>query len=159
MPRHSVVRMLPYAPEELWAMVGDVDRYPEFVPWITAMRTWNRHGDGEGVEVLDAEATVGFKFLKETFATRVRLNRNDLSVGVSLLHGPFKRLSNRWRFEPHAMGAKVIFDIDFAFRTGLLDAMLAAHFDRAVARLMGCFEARAAVLYTPRAAQRSAGAA
>jgi coenzyme Q-binding protein COQ10 len=150
MPRHNVVRMLPYAPQELWEMVGDVDRYPEFVPWITSMRTWNQRGEGDGVEVLDAEATVGFKFLREKFATRVRRNAEMMSVEVTLLHGPFKRLNNRWRFEPHAMGTKVTFDIDFAFKSPLLDAMLAANFDRAVSKLMGCFEARAAKLYKPR---------
>lgn len=149
MPRHSVVRMLPYQPRELWEMVGDVDRYPEFVPWITALRTWNHRAEGEGVDVLDAEATVGFSFLREKFATRVRRDEPALTIEVSLLHGPFRRLTNRWRFEPHVMGTKVSFDIDFAFKSMLLDKMLAANFDRAVSRLMGCFEARAAKLYKP----------
>ena len=151
--------MLPYPPRELWEMVGDVDRYPEFVPWITSMRTWNRREEGQGVEVLDAEATVGFKFLREKFATRVRRDAGNLKVEVSLLHEPFKRLSNRWRFEPHAMGTKLSFDIDFAFKSPLLDAMLAANFDRAVARLMGCFEARAAKLYKPTDARPGAQSA
>jgi coenzyme Q-binding protein COQ10 len=158
MPRHSVVRMLPYAPGELWRMVGDVDRYPEFVPWITSMRTWNARREGE-VDYLDAEATVGFKFLREKFATRVKRDREAMTIEVSLLHGPFRRLSNRWRFEEHAMGTKVTFDIDFAFKSPLLDAMLAANFDRAVSRLMGCFEARAAKLYKPRAVRQPARSA
>ncbi len=153
MPRHNVVRVLPYEAEELWEMVGDVDRYPEFVPWITTLRTWNHRDEGEGINVLDAEATVGFKMLREKFATRVRRNRDAMTVEVSLLHGPFRRLSNRWKFEPHAMGTKVTFDIDFAFKSMLLDAMLAANFDRAVSRLMGCFEARAAKLYKRKAVQ------
>ena len=139
--------MLPYPPRELWEMVGDVDRYPEFVPWITSMRTWNRREEGQGVEVLDAEATVGFKFLREKFATRVRRDAGNLKVEVSLLHGPFKRLSNRWRFEPHAMGTKLSFDIDFAFKTRLLEGLLARNFEHAVDRLMTCFEDRAKALY------------
>jgi len=155
MPRHTVVRMLPYAPRELWEMVGDVDRYPDFVPWVTGLRSWNEREEGPGIEVLDAEATVGFKFLREKFATRVRRDANDLTVGVSLLHGPFKRLTNHWRFEPHAMGTKLTFEIDFAFKSPLLDAMLAANFDRAVSKLMGCFEARAAKLYKPRAVKQA----
>lgn len=155
MPRHHVVRMLPYAPEELFEMVGDVDAYPEFVPWITGLKSWNRHADGEGIEVLDAEATVGFKFLRETFATRVRRDANTLTVSVALLHGPFRRLTNRWHFEPHAMGTKISFDIDFAFKAPFLDAMLAANFDRAVSRLMGCFEARAAKLYKARTVKQA----
>jgi coenzyme Q-binding protein COQ10 len=159
MPRHNVVRILPYAPFDLWEMVGDVDRYPEFVPWVTSMRTWNQRADGEAAEVLDAEATVGFKFLREKFATRVRRDRNEMTVAVSLLHGPFRRLNNRWRFEPHAMGTKVTFEIDFAFKSPLLDAMLAANFDRAVSKLMGCFEARAGRLYKSTASPRPAGTA
>ena len=83
----------------------------------------------------------------------MRRDANNLTVDVSLLHGPFKRLTNRWRFEPHAMGTRLTFDIDFAFKSPLLDAMLAANFDRAVSKLMGCFEARAAKLYKPRKAQ------
>ena len=152
MPRHTVVRMLPYRPEELFELVGDVGRYPEFVPWITSLRTWNHREEGPGVDVLDAEATVGFKMLREKFATRVRRDRNAMTVAVSLLHGPFRRLDNRWKFEPHAMGTKLTFEIDFAFKSMLLDAMLAANFNTAVSKLMGCFESRAAKLYKRTAA-------
>jgi len=145
--RHSVTRVLPWTPEQLQALVGEVDRYPEFVPWITSMRTWNHHAEGEGVTVLDAEATVGFKFLREKFATRVRRDANVPSIHVSLLHGPFKRLENRWVFQPHAEGTTVKFDIDFAFKSRLLEMMLAANMSYAVEKLMGCFEARARALY------------
>ena len=155
MPRHHVVRMLPYAPEELFEMVGDVDAYPEFVPWITGLKSWNRHEDGEGIEVLDAEATVCLKFLREKFATRVRRDPNSLTVSVALLHGPFKRLSNRLHFNPPSTGATNISYTDFAFKAPFLDAMLAANFDRAVSRLMGCFEARAAKLYAAKTVKQA----
>jgi coenzyme Q-binding protein COQ10 len=144
--RHVVTRVLPYAPEQLFTLVGDVEAYPSFVPWITGMRTWNAHGSGD-VSSLDAEAQVGFSFLREKFATRVRRDRADLSVTVSLLYGPFKRLSNQWRFSPHPDGATIDFVIDFAFKSKLLDAMLAANMDKAVDKLIACFEARAAQLY------------
>lgn len=146
MHRHVVTRVLPYAPEQLFTLVGDVEAYPSFVPWITGMRTWNAHGSGD-VSSLDAEAQVGFSFLREKFATRVRRDRADLSVTVSLLYGPFKRLSNQWRFSPHPDGATIDFVIDFAFKSKLLDAMLAANMDKAVDKLIACFEARAAQLY------------
>ena len=72
MARHHVERVLPYTPMQLYTLVGDVRRYPEFVPWITSMRVWNEHVEAPGLSVCDAEATVGFSFLREKFATRVR---------------------------------------------------------------------------------------
>jgi len=147
--RHAVVHVLPYRPEQLFELVGDVSRYPEFVPWITAMRTWNGREAGEGVSIVDAEAAVGFSFLKERFATRVRRDAVARTVEVNLLYGPFKRLSNSWRFSPEGAGSKVEFLIDFEFKSGLLTALLAANFHHAVDRLIACFEARAAELYAP----------
>jgi coenzyme Q-binding protein COQ10 len=145
--RHSVVRVLPYTPEQLFDLVGDVDAYPQFVPWIQTMRTWNKREESPGVTVLDAEVSVGFSFLKERFSTRVRRDANTHEITVSLLHGPFKRLLNRWRFSPHPSGAQVEFDIDFEFRSRLLDGLLKANFHHAVDRLIGCFDERALALY------------
>lgn len=138
--------MLPYAPEQLFTLVGDVEAYPQFVPWITAMRTWNGRADAQ-VSTVDAEAQVGFSFLREKFATRVRRDAAALTVDVSLLYGPFKRLSNQWRFVPHETGTTVEFVIDFAFKSRVLDAMLAANIDKAAAKLISCFEDRARVIY------------
>ncbi len=146
MHRHVVTRVLPYAPEQLFTLVGDVESYPQFVPWITAMRTWNGRADGQ-VSTVDAEAQVGFSFLREKFATRVRRDAEALTVDVSLLYGPFKRLSNQWRFSPHESGTSVEFVIDFAFKSRVLDALLAANLDRAANTLIGCFEARARAIY------------
>ena len=143
MHRHHVVRILPFKPEQLFELVGGVERYPEFVPWITSMRVRNPREDGPGVTLVDAEAGVGFSFLKEQFATRVRCDAVNHDIIVTLLWGPFKRLLNKWRFEPHPMGCKVIFDIDFEFKSRILDALLAANFERAVDKLIKCFEARA----------------
>ena len=149
MHRHVVTRVLPYAPEQLFTLVGDVEAYPQFVPWITAMRTWNGRADAQ-VSTVDAEAQVGFSFLREKFATRVRRDASALTVDVSLLYGPFKRLANQWRFLPHEAGATVEFVIDFAFKSRMLDAMLAANIDKAAAKLISCFEDRARVIYGPK---------
>jgi coenzyme Q-binding protein COQ10 len=131
--------------------VGDVAAYPQFVPWINTMRTWNARQAASGVDTLDAEAGVGFSFLKERFSTRVTRDAVARKIEVSLLAGPFRRLSNRWSFHDDPGGTRVEFDIDFQFKSRLLDALLTANFHHAVDRLMGCFEARAGDLYKPKA--------
>lgn len=144
---HRLSRILPYAPEQLFDLVGEVRAYPQFVPWITAMRVWNEHEPEAGISVCDAEAQVGFSFLTERFATRVRRDRPARRIEVSLIRGPFRRLTNRWEFHPHPHGTRLEFFIDFEFRSKLLDMMLHANFDRAVSRLIACFEDRARALY------------
>ena len=144
---HHVTRLLPYTPDQLFRLIGDVERYPEFVPWITSMRTWNARDAGDGVDTVDAEAGVGFSFLRERFSTRVRRDTENRQIDVGLLSGPFRKLTNRWRFIPEGEGTRVEFDIDFQFKSRLLEALLAANFHHAVERLMGCFEARAKALY------------
>jgi coenzyme Q-binding protein COQ10 len=146
--RHHVSKSLPYAPEQLFRLVGDVARYPEFVPWITSMRTWNERTLAEGIDAVDAEAGVGFAFLREKFATRVRRDAHTHQIDVSLLSGPFRKLDNRWRFLDGGHGTtRIDFTIDFQFKSRLLEGVLNANFAHAVDRLMGCFETRARTLY------------
>jgi coenzyme Q-binding protein COQ10 len=152
--RHALTKVLPYGPDQLFRLVGDVDRYPEFVPWLTTMRTWNAHEIEPGVNCIDAEAGVGFSFLRETFATRVIRDANERHVGVNLLRGPFKALKNDWRFSPDGEGGtRIDFSIEFEFKSRLLDAFLAANMDRAIDKLIACFEARARALYGAETAQ------
>lgn len=146
--RHHVSKLLPYEPEQLFRLVGDVAKYPEFVPWITAMRTWNPRPLGEGIDAVDAEAGVGFSFLREKFATRVRRDAHNRQIDVTLLSGPFRKLDNRWRFLDAGHGAtRIEFDIDFVFKSRVLEALLRANFHQAVDKLISCFEARARSLY------------
>ncbi len=147
MPSHRVTKILPYTPDQLFHLVGDVTRYPEFVPWIVSLTATAPRIEADGIDRMDAEARVGFSFLKERFSTSVRRDAHARRIEVSLLRGPFRRLSNRWTFLPHAAGTQVEFEIDFEFKSRLLDAMLVANFDRAVNRLIGCFEDRARALF------------
>ncbi len=145
--RHHVERILPYRPDQLFDLVGDVRAYPLFIPWISSIRTGGERQEGEGKTVVDADASVGFSVIKERFSTRVRRDPAALSIEVKLLSGPFKQLVNHWRFELHPTGTKIIFDIDFEFKSKILDRLLRANFDYAVQRLIGCFEDRAKALY------------
>ncbi len=145
---HRLTKVLPYQPDELFQLVGDVQHYPAFVPWVTGMRTWNQKTGADGAVTLDAEASVGFSFLRERFATRVSRDPATRLVRVDLISGPFKKLANEWKFSPHPQGTEIEFMIDFAFKSRFLDAMLEANFDRAVGKLIGCFEKRAEALYS-----------
>lgn len=147
MPRYHVERFLPYGPDQLCRLVGDVESYPQFVPWVQSLRTWNHRAEGEGVSLLDAQVAVGFSFLKEKFSTRVRRDAVARQIDVALISGPFKHLVNRWRFVEADGGTRIEFDIDFEFKSKLLAGMLTANFQHAVDRLIGCFEARAKTLY------------
>jgi coenzyme Q-binding protein COQ10 len=147
MARHHVTRVLPYTPDQVFALVGDVKTYPDFIPWITAMETGAVREEAAGVSVVDARAAVGFSFLKEAFSTRVRRDAGRRTINVSLISGPFRHLENVWTFRPHPQGCEVVFDIDFQFKARMLDLVLKANFGYAVDRLIACFEGRARQLY------------
>ncbi len=145
--RHALTRSLPYSPRQLFDLVADVERYPAFVPWVTDMRTWGRRQCEPGVSTFDAEAKVRFAIIRERFCTRVRLDEAAMTIDADLISGPFRRLENRWRFKAAGEGTDLAFGIDFEFGSRLLESLLAANFERAVARLIGCFERRARALY------------
>ena len=145
-----VTRILPYRPDQLFDLIADVESYPQFLPWVGTLRTWNRTESQDGVRSLDAEAKVGFAIVRETFATRVKMDERARRIEVGLLYGPFKHLKNVWRFEPVEGGTKIDFEIDFAFKSRLLDALLAANLRYAADRLIACFEGRAKKLYGAR---------
>jgi coenzyme Q-binding protein COQ10 len=156
----QVTRILPYRPDQLFDLIADVESYPDFLPWVSALKTWNRTESPDGVRSLDAEAKVGFAIVRETFATRVKLDERRHTIEVGLLYGPFKRLRNLWRFLPQGQGTRVEFEIDFEFKSRLLDTILAANVRHAADRLIGCFEGRARKLYgsTASASPRPAAA-
>jgi coenzyme Q-binding protein COQ10 len=145
--RHSLIRELPYTPEQLFDLVGDVEAYPQFVRWVSELKVLTRRQEPDGVVDLDAEARVKFSVINERFATRVRLDRPHLAVDVALLSGPFSKLENHWRFRPRGRRTEVTFDIEVEFRSRLLRGLLAANVERAAKRLVRCFEDRAAQLY------------
>jgi coenzyme Q-binding protein COQ10 len=145
-PTHAEKRRVPYTPEEIFNLVADVERYPEFLPWCLAARVRERDGN-----VLLADLVIGFKMIRERYTSRVVLDR-PRRIDVSYTEGPFRALANHWVFEPAGAGGCLIdFYVDFEFRGRLLDKLIGPLFHEAVRRMVAAFEARAAVLYGPRA--------
>ena len=144
MPRHSETRYLPYTPEQMFDLVADVKRYQEFLPWVAATRI---RSDSETLMI--ADLVVGFKSIKETFASRVTKQRPG-SLKVQYIEGPLKYLHNDWAFSPDGKGGtKIDFCVDFAFRSRIFETLAGQMFDRALRRMIAAFEERAHRLYGP----------
>ena len=142
MPRHSESRHLPYAPEQLFDLVADVASYDEFLPWVVAVRVRS----SSPTETV-ADLVVGFSAFKERFTSRVVKDR-PRRICVDYIEGPLKYLHNEWLFEPAADGGTNLkFSVDFAFKSRLFETLAGQMFDRALRRMTGSFEQRAAALY------------
>ena len=141
MPKHAETRHLPYTPEQMFDLVADVRRYPEFLPWVTAMRV---RADNETQTT--ADMIVGFKGLREVFTSRVDKRRPE-QVRVEYLDGPLKYLHNDWRFRAEPGGCAVDFAVDFAFKNRMFEMLAGQVFGLALRKMIGAFETRAAQLY------------
>lgn len=142
MPKHAETRRLPYTPEQMFDLVADVRRYPEFLPWVTAMRV---RQDDESATV--ADMIVGFKGLRETFTSKVDKQRPG-TIHVEYVDGPLKYLRNDWRFRPDGEGGCLVdFSVDFAFKNRMFEMLAGQVFGAALRRMIGAFEERAAALY------------
>jgi coenzyme Q-binding protein COQ10 len=143
--RRSAV-LVPYTAEQMFALVADIERYPEFVPHCRALRVLSdRSAGGEGE--IDAEMIVSYRAFRERFKCRVALDRSAHAIDVDYLDGPFRSLRTQWRFVPESGGCKVDFAIAFEFRSVLLQAAAASVFERAFMRMTDAFVARAGALY------------
>ena len=140
-PRHSETRRLPYTPEQMFDLVADVGRYPDFIPWVTAVRIRS-----DGATEMVADMIVGFKGLRETFTSRVEKTRPS-HLHVEYLDGPLKYLRNDWTFRPDGTGCQVDFSVDFEFKSRMFEMLAGQMFGAALRKMIGAFEARAVVLY------------
>ena len=141
MPTHAENRLLPYTPEQLYDLVADIERYPEFLPWCVAARIRSREGT-----VVVADLMIGFKMIRERFTSRVSLTPKT-RIDVVYSEGPFKHLHNHWVFERTEGGCRIDFFVEFEFRSRALQKIIEVLFHEAVRRMVGAFEARARVLY------------
>ena len=150
MPRFSSKRRVKHTAEQMFDLVADVERYPEFVPMCQSLRVRQRTTGPNGTEVIVADMTVSFKLIRETFTSRVVLDRPNLRIQVEYLRGPFSSMENRWIFEPQGEGTSDVgFHIAYEFRSRMLGLLMGAMFDAAFQRFAGAFEKRADVIYPP----------
>jgi coenzyme Q-binding protein COQ10 len=148
MPSFSTRRRVKHAATDMFALVADVEKYPEFVPLCSALKVRSRTPKDEGVEVLVADMTVAYRMVRETFTSRVTLDRPKLAILVEYLNGPFSRLQNRWTFRPAGEAAcDVEFFIDYEFKSRVLAMLMGAMFDAAFRKFATAFEQRADKIY------------
>lgn len=139
---HAEKRVVRHSPEQLYALVADVRSYPQFLPWCLAARI--RHQDEVS---LAADLIIGFRMFREKFTSYVDLDAEELEINVRYAEGPFRYLSNKWRFLPHEEGCEIDFYVDFEFNSRLLQSVIETLFTEAVRRMVQAFEARADALY------------
>jgi coenzyme Q-binding protein COQ10 len=142
MPTHAEKRVMPYRAEQMFDLVADVERYPEFLPWCLAARVRERRG-----EVIVADLLIGFKMVRERFTSRVTLDR-PRRIDVAYTEGPLRYLNNHWIFRdlPEG-GCEIDFFVDFEFRSAILQKIIGVLFNEAVRRMVSAFETRARQLY------------
>ena len=156
MPRFSNKRRVQHGAEQLFDLVADVERYPEFVPLCHSLSVRQRTPRPDGTEVVVADMTVSFKLVKETFTSRVTLDRANLKILVEYLRGPFSNMETRWTFEPKGEGAcDVGFFTTYEFKSRMLAMLMGAMFDAAFSRFSAAFEKRADAVYGKKPAAMS----
>ncbi len=141
MPTHAEQRVLPYTQEQMFALVADVERYPEFLPWCVGARIRERQPD-----LIVADLIIGFRMFRERFTSRVALDP-PRRIDVTYTEGPFRYLNNHWAFATVPGGCRIDFFVDFEFKSRLLQKVIELLFGEAVRRMVGAFEGRARQLY------------
>ena len=146
MPTHSETRTLPYSAQQMYDLVADVARYPEFLPWTAAARikSLEDHGDHS---VMDADLVISFKVFRERFTSRVVLWPEAMKIDTEYLDGPFKYMKSNWAFSDVEGGCEVEFFVDFEFRNAILQKIIGVVFNEAMQRVVKAFEKRAQALY------------
>ena len=147
MPSFSTKRRVSHDAAQMFDLVADIEKYPQFVPLCQALRVKSRTSKVEGVEVVVADMTVAYKLIRETFTSRVTLDPANLKILVEYVDGPFRYLENRWSFKPHDQGCEVGFFISYEFKSRMLAMLMGSMFDAAFQKFAAAFEARADKVY------------
>ncbi len=146
MPRHSETRFLPYTAAQMYDLVADVAKYPEFLPWTAAARVRSRQMEG-AAEIMIADLVISFKVFRERFTSRVTLMEAARQIDTDYLDGPVKYLHSTWKFAEADGGCEVFFEVDFEFKSRLLQGAAGMFFNEAMQRVVRAFEARAKELH------------
>src|SRR5471030_1043852 len=148
MPKFSSKRRVNHSASEMFDLVADVERYPEFVPLCQSLKIRQRTAKPDGTEIVVADMTVSFKLVREAFTSRVTLDRPNLKILVEYLQGPFSNLENRWSFEPRSeTDCDVGFYLAYEFKSRILAVLMGTMFDTAFQRFAAAFEKRADAIY------------
>jgi coenzyme Q-binding protein COQ10 len=148
MPQFTTTRRVRHSATEMFDLVADVEHYPQFVPLCQSLTVRRRSKDGEGRDVVVVDMTVAYKFIHETFTSRVTLDRPKLEILVEYLEGPFRTMNNRWSFRPAGeQSCEVEFFIAYEFRSRTLGLLMGSIFDAAFRRFSVAFERRADQVY------------
>lgn len=148
MPRFRTLRRVQHAPERMFDLVADAERYPEFLPLCEGLVIRRREARPDGTELMIATMTVGYRAIRESFTSRVTLDRAKMTILVEYIDGPFRHLENRWRFRDLGEGAcEVEFYITYEFASRTLGALMGVMFDRAFHKFSEAFEQRADRIY------------
>ena len=148
MPRFSSKRRVHHSAPQMFDLVADVERYPEFVPLCQSLKIRQRSPQADGTEIVIADMTVSFKLVRESFTSRVTLDRANLKILVEYLKGPFSNLENRWTFESKSdTDCDVGFFLSYEFKSRMLALLMGTMFDTAFQRFAAAFEKRADVVY------------
>ncbi len=146
MPSHSETRTLPFTADQMYELVADVAKYPEFLPWTAAARITSREPQGP-VEIVIADLVISFKVFRERFTSKVTLAPDDMRIDTEYLDGPIQHLESVWQFADVEGGCEVSFQVDFEFKSKLLQGAAGMFFNEAMQRIVRAFEARAQELY------------
>jgi len=138
---HTETRSVPYPAELMYTVVSDVERYPEFLPWVVALRVLSRRDNG-----MTAEMAVGYGALRERYTSDIKLDPAIHRIDVAQIKGPFKTLENHWQFTPNGEGCEVTFSILFEFKSRLLHSVAGAKFEKVMLKMADAFEERARTL-------------
>ncbi|MEN2494991.1 MAG: Ribosome association toxin RatA [Hyphomicrobiaceae bacterium hypho_1] len=147
MPAFATKRKVPYSPTDMFALVADIEKYPDFVPLCESLEVRKNYIDHQGFKILVADMTCGYKAVRENFTSLIRLDTKNQKIFVEYVDGPFQYLENTWSFIPNHEGTIVSFDIRYEFKSMMLQILMGALFDKAFRRFASAFEDRAKTIY------------
>ena len=147
MIKHVEKRYLNYSSDQMFELVADIESYPAFIPWCSKVTTISRSKDNEQRDILEADMCVSFKVFSETFSSRVSLDAISQVIVVEYLNGPFKYLNNKWNFTKSSGGCIVDFNLEFEFKSRMMQRIIGVVFQEAMRKIVLSFERRADNLY------------